>query len=60
MHQYRIQYQKFLNTITIGDVVVHDKRAPNDFVVALNHDGYWLSADIWIAPGSIQSVSVIA
>lgn len=60
MHQYRIQYQKFLNVMTLGDVVVHDDHNKADFVADLARYGYWIDDKTWLAPGCIQNVIVVA
>jgi len=61
MHQYRIQYQKLLNTWTLSEIVVHDDREKHYFVSDLARNGYWIETDkTWLAPGCIQQVVVIS
>ncbi len=60
MHQYRIQYQSFLNVMTLKEAVAHDENNRNIFVANLVRNGYWLDDKTWIAPGCIQQVLVIS
>ena len=60
MHQYRIQYQKFLNTWTLSEVVAHSDLKLSDFVAYLAKNGYPLDGTTWLAPGCIQQVVVIS
>jgi hypothetical protein len=62
MHQYKIQYQKFLNTWVLAEVLIHaDANVDKvSFVCAIAQVGYWLDDKTWLAPGCIQNVIVVA
>jgi len=60
MHQYHIQYQKYLNTWNLGDILVHSDLNKEDFVANLIINGYWINDKNWLSPGCIQNVVVVA
>jgi len=60
MHQYRIQYQSFLNVWNLKEVAAKSELPPGEFVNSLIEYGYWIDGRTWLSPGCIQQVLVIS